>query len=112
MRRGASIAVLLVLLSGVLAPLAQGSASSVPACCRANGQHHCMGMPGMDGFRSLASKCPYHVAPAVTSSIAAVVSEALQVSVLTAESSSVSLPNPVAVSVAFGVVQKRGPPIS
>ncbi len=110
MRRGASIAVLLVLLTSVLAPLAQGGVSSVPACCRAGGEHHCMGMPGMDGFHSLPSKCPYHVAPAVTTNIAALVTESPRASILAVKSSSVFLPNPVPVSVAFGVVQKRGPP--
>ena len=110
MRRGASIAVLLVLMSGILVPLAQVGVSSVPACCRAGGQHHCMGTQGMDGFQSVPSRCPHHVAPAVTSSVAALATESPRASILAAQSSSVFLPNPVAVSVAFGVVQKRGPP--
>lgn len=110
MRRATSIAVLMVLLTGVFAPLAQASPASVPACCRTGGQHHCMGMAGMDGFQSLPGKCPYRVAPAVTCGIAALVPISLPVSVCISDSRTVPLPSLVPVSVAFGIVQKRGPP--
>ena len=110
MRRGASIAVLAVLLATVLAPLAQGSAATVPACCRVGGQHHCMGMQAADGFRSLPSKCPYNVAPAITSGVAALMTVGMPASLLVAESQAPEPPTSFAVSVAVGDVHKRGPP--
>jgi len=112
MRRGVSIIVLLVLLTAVLAPLAQASPAAVPACCRTGGQHHCMGMPGMDGFRSLPGKCPYHVAPAVTSGIAALVTVSLPVSLFASENEQPTPGSAEAAAVAFGNVHKRGPPIA
>lgn len=110
MRRGVSISVLLVVLSSVLVPLAQASPASLPACCRAGGQHHCMGMPGGDGFRSLPSKCPYHAAPAVTSSLTALVRESMPVSLSATEDKAVAPSSFEPVPVAIGNVQKRGPP--
>lgn len=112
MRRGVSIAVLMVLLTGVLAPLAQASPTSVPACCRVGGQHDCMGMAGMDGFHSLPSKCPYRVAPAVTSSVAALVTFNLPVSIFATETKTVTPHSAEPVPVAFDNVHKRGPPIA
>jgi len=112
MRRGVSIAVLMVLLTAVLAPLAQASSASVPACCRVGGQHHCMGMAGLDGFRSLPSKCPYRVAPAVTSRFAALVTFDLPVSIFATVTKIVAPHSAEPVPVAFGNVQKRGPPIA
>ena len=112
MRRGVSIAVLLLLLTITLAPLAQATGSSLPACCRADGKHHCAMMPGGDGFQSVPLNCPYRVAPAVTSGIAALVRVGFPVSVFATSSFTVapSLPEPI--PVAFGNVQKRGPPLS
>jgi len=112
MRRSVSIAVLAILLFGFFVPLAQGSSQSVPACCRAGGAHHCMGMAGMDGFHSEASRCPYRTAPAVTSGIVALVTGTQQAAIAAAESA----PN-VPLSSAphftrFDAVQKRGPPHS
>ena len=112
MRRTVSIAVLMVLLTGVLVPLAQASSVWVPACCRVGGQHHCMGMAGTDGFRSLPDKCPYRAAPAVTSSIVALVNFNPPVSIFATETKTVALNSAEPVPVAFGNVQKRGPPIA
>jgi hypothetical protein len=59
---------LVILIASLLAPLALGfQQSSVPACCRRNGKHHCMaGMSGMmpsndkaPSFRTLPSRCPF-----------------------------------------------------
>ena len=66
MRRGISIAVLAIVVASVVAPLALANPASVPACCRSGGQHHCMGMSGLDGFQSLPGECPYRVHRAVT----------------------------------------------
>src|SRR3974390_747065 len=112
MRRGASIAVLLVLLTSVLAPLAQGSAASLPACCRIGGQHHCMGMGGAEGFRSLPSKCPYRVVPAVTTSVATLITVTTPASLFVPEVHPAEPPSSLPVSAARGDVHKRGPPIA
>ena len=103
---------LLVMLAGVLAPMALAIPASVPACCRVGGQHHCMGMMGLAGFHSELGKCSYRVAPAVTSGIAALVSANLPVSIFAAESKTAALVAPDPIPVAFDIGQQRGPPMS
>jgi hypothetical protein len=74
MRRIASIAVLLVLLTITFAPLAQATVSSLPACCRTSGKHHCemsMEASGLLGFKSVPQSCPYRIHAAVTSPLVA-----------------------------------------
>ena len=112
MRRGVSTAVMLVMLASVLAPLALASPGSVPACCRADGKHHCMGMKEMDGFHSQPGRCPYRVTPAVTKGIAALASVQLPVSIFAAESKTAALVSPDPIPVAFDFVPQRGPPLS
>jgi len=92
MRRIASIVVLLVLMTPTLAPLAQANTSSLPACCRTGGKHHCemsMGAAGLDGFKSAPAACPYRTHAAVTSPLAAlaVARRCLTVFVLGSEAS-------------------------
>jgi hypothetical protein len=111
-RRGVSISVLLVLLSSVIVPLALADFTSTPLCCRVSGQHHCTGMSGGDGFQSLPGKCPYRVAPAVTSGIAALLPVTLVQSSFKSGQRGAELPEPVSLPVAFDNVQKRGPPLS
>jgi len=110
MRRGLSIAVLAVLLSGFLVPLAQGSDASLPACCRAHGAHHCMGMTGMDGFHSAASKCPYRAEPAVISGIVALVGFRMAIAVVAAEPNSSIRRASLLTSAEVAAVPQRGPP--
>ncbi|MGA9564265.1 MAG: hypothetical protein WBS19_01960 [Candidatus Korobacteraceae bacterium] len=77
MRRVATITVLLVLLTPLLAPLAQASTSSLPACCRAGGRHHCemaMGNSEPTGFTSAPTVCPFRIHAAVTSPLVALAS--------------------------------------
>jgi len=65
---------LLVLLTTTLAPLAQASASSLPACCRVGGKHHCemsMGASRGAGFQSAPKVCPYRILAAVTTPLVA-----------------------------------------
>ena|SRR6516162_3305553 len=113
MRRGVSIAVLLVVLASALAPLAQANASSVPACCRVGGPHHCMGMPaGLDGFHSLPSKCPYRIAPAVTSPVATLIRVRLAISRFATETIPAPPQSIDPFRIALVDVQKRGPPIA
>lgn len=111
MRRGASIAVLLVLLGGILAPLVQSAVPSIPACCRVSGNHHCMGAPGLDGFRSQSASCPYRTSPALLSEIVALISVTRQTSVFTFEPA--ALPARVAVALVknYDAVPQRGPPL-
>src|SRR5271169_4652181 len=74
MRRSVSIAVLVVLLTAMHAPLGRASASSFPACCRAGGKQRCkmsMGVSGPEGFQSSPETCPYRIHAAVTSELAA-----------------------------------------
>jgi hypothetical protein len=74
MRRIASIAVLAVLMTPLLAPLAQGSPSSLPPCCRTGGKHHCemsAATSGLDGFKSPTQSCSYRMHAAVVSQLAA-----------------------------------------
>jgi hypothetical protein len=74
MKRIASIAVLLVLLTITFAPLAQATVSALPACCRTGGKHHCemsMGTPALLGFKSASQSCSYRIHAAVISPLVA-----------------------------------------
>jgi hypothetical protein len=110
MRRRVSITVLLVILTALLAPLTLAGVSSMPACCRVGGQHHCMATPGLDGFHSLPS-CPYRVAPAVTSATATLI-RVRPVSQFETETKSALPPSIDRLRIAVGDIQKRGPPIA
>jgi hypothetical protein len=112
MRRVASIAVLIVLLTSVLVPLAQGTASSVPACCRIGGQHHCSGMAGADGFHSQASACPYRVSPAVVPGAGALPQEAPQVAIAAVAQQSPAKPSGYVATTVEDEAHKRGPPLA
>ena len=70
MVRATAVAVLMFLALPLCLPLAQlRSESSLPACCRRNGKHHCASMvrfrssnqdqPTEPGFRSTTHPCPY-----------------------------------------------------
>ncbi len=67
MRRLAASFLLLLLCAGMTLPLLQAQGSSVPACCRRNGKHHCEMLPQGDGFRTAAPGCPYRSFTALTS---------------------------------------------
>ena len=114
MKRGASIAVLSVFLAGLLVPLIQLVAPTLPACCRANGAHHCseMAHTGADGFRSQGQICPFRTFPAVTGGVVALPKVGATYSLPVAQTSlRISLlVDPDRLS--FDTVQKRGPPQS
>lgn len=84
-RRFASISLLALMLTTALAPFAQAWQSSVPACCRTGGRHHCemsMGTSGLEGFKSAREICPYRIHAAVTSQVIALTAAPLRISVL------------------------------
>ena len=112
MRRGVSSAVLMLLVISAFAPFMQAWQSSVPACCRVGGTHRCMGTSGMDGFQSQPGKCPYHVHRAVTTEVAALMPSCQPVSRPSDESKSLDPASSEPAQLAFGNVQKRGPPLS
>ena len=113
MRRIVSIAVLLVLLTTTLAPLGQASASSVPACCRAEGKHHCemsMGASGLEGFKSVPQVCPYRIHAAVTSSLVALTAETHHTAIFVV-SNKAAQPTEVTLGTSLNDdTHKRGPP--
>lgn len=68
LKRLTANSLLLILITSLLVPLALCfQQSSVPACCRRNGKHHCMsGMSGMmasndkaPALRTIPSRCPF-----------------------------------------------------
>src|SRR5450755_5063309 len=88
MRRGVSIAVLMVILTSVLAPMAQARSSTLPACCRAGGTHHCDGSMGSSesvGFKAVPETCSYRHHAAVTSEAVALPATSHRISVLVLE---------------------------
>lgn len=67
------LASLLLMLTsfGAALPFVQEQQTSIPACCRRDGSHHCTAMSTTaDGFKAAGAKCPYQhlsiVAPAAT----------------------------------------------
>lgn len=60
MRRFSAYFALSVIWAGVLNPiLAAAQMSSVPACCRRSGMHHCQKDSGETGFHAPRAKCPF-----------------------------------------------------
>ena len=72
MRRILAISMLLVLGVGLGLPFVQAQ-ETVPACCRRDGKHHCMGSMGADGFKSAAIACPYRQVRVLTTRTTALV---------------------------------------
>ena len=59
MRRILAILLLLVTASPLVAPLfAQGTETTVAACCRRGGDHHCMTLMLNDKSTSVHARCP------------------------------------------------------
>jgi hypothetical protein len=60
MRRLAAHLALVAIYAGFFSPLLVASEqSSVPACCRRSGMHHCQETSNQAGFHSAGSCCPY-----------------------------------------------------
>lgn len=113
MRRGISIAVLLVILTSIFAPMAQALTVAVPACCRAGGKHHCsasMGNSGPAGFKSAQEICPYRHHAALTSEQLALTATSQQLGILVLSSETVQPTESNFYSNRRNDVHKRGPP--
>jgi len=67
MRRVPASLLLALWSLGLALPFLQAQPSAIPACCRRDGKHHCAMSPGGDGFRTIASNCPYRNLGAVIS---------------------------------------------
>jgi hypothetical protein len=114
MRKSFASLVMTALLLMAVAPLLALAPQTLPACCRAGGDHHCATMMHMggEGFGAQTPSCPYRNHPAVAPGHSAL--EAPRIAFAIAESSGeayVSAANAVSVSSAYSV-PKRGPPLS
>jgi hypothetical protein len=113
MRRAVSISVLLVILTSILAPMAQARSSNLPACCRAGGKHRCngsMGTSGSVGFKSAPEACPYRHQAAVTSEVVALTSTGDHITIFVITGNPI---RPQAITISSSDrndAHKRGPP--
>ena len=107
---------LLAILLATIAPLLALSPQSLPACCRADGKHHCAAMMTIHldgvGFRAQMPPCPYLQHPAVAPAHSALQVERATLSV-TSTFSKLDAPSCDTVVVASHYsVPQRGPPLS
>ena len=111
MRRALASLLLVFWIAGACVPLCEAQ-SSIPACCRIDGKHHCaLHSPG-DGFH--AAPCPsYQHATALTSSSASAL-EAQSLLAVLGQLCDKLLPqrSPEISRFQTGDVQKRGPPLA
>jgi hypothetical protein len=113
MRRGVSIAVLSVMLTSLLVPLALANPSTLPTCCRTGGKHHCTGSMETTrsvGFKSAAMLCPYRHQAAVTSQAVALATARQCVVVLLLEGKTPQSTLSTIYSHDLIDAHKRGPP--
>jgi hypothetical protein len=112
MRRIAASSLLLLMVAGLALPMLLAQESSVPACCRRSGKHHCATLPQGDGFRTVSANCPHCRFSALTSP-STPLSTVANVSIVSLNNGNpVTLESPVVTLHASGNAQKRGPPLS
>jgi hypothetical protein len=115
MRRGSSILVVIVLLAGIIAPVALATPAAVPACCRVGGNHHCemsLKSAGLAGLSSVPESCPYRDNIAVASESAALIATGHWISNST-RGNEAAHSSPIVLSdTSSDDAHKRGPPLA
>jgi hypothetical protein len=112
MRRLAASLLLLLLCAGLALSVLVARESSVPACCRRSGKHHCAMLPQGDGFRAVTANCPYRRFSALTSHSTPCSTAASVLSLNLGGENSIALASPDLPLHVAGNAQKRGPPLS
>lgn len=115
MRRSVSIAVVMVILASALAQFTQVQSSTVPACCRAGGKHHCgrsMRAEGSVGFKAEPESCPYRHPAAMTSDVVALTSAVHRIAIFVVDADSAQPSVLAAYLSGCNDTHKRGPPIA
>lgn len=113
MRRTITSLLLVLICFGTALPFLQAQESSLPACCRRVGNHHCVEgtHSGPDGFRMVASSCPFRSLSVISSSVTALPTPRQR---LTLEISSDSTVATASLHVALREYEhayQRGPPL-
>jgi hypothetical protein len=112
MRRISASLLLALLCFGFALPFLQAQRSSIPACCRRDGKHHCAMSANGNGFRTSAANCPCrHLSVLASRSIGLKVSSSV-LSISTHGLFPIRNEQPLIALRASDNTQKRGPPVS
>jgi len=113
MRRIPASLVLLLLCFGFALPFLQAQHSSLPACCRRDGKHHCTMSQHGDGFRTSAPNCPYrHLGATLNSPSPALRVSSSVLSISKHGQFLIRNAPPLIALRASDTIQNRGPPVS
>jgi hypothetical protein len=110
MRRAlANLLIVMWLVSG-FAPLLQAQ-TGVPACCRADGKHHCALHSSGDGFHPTPCSSSHHLPASITSSSTALGAQARFALLESRWNKLLTHRSPDIFRFQSGDLQKRGPPL-
>jgi len=114
MRKSFSSLVLLAMLLTTTAPLLALAPQPLPACCRADGQHHCAALMslGGEGFRAQMPPCPFRGHPAVAPACSALQGQRVTFAIAPISSQLRLAAARTAYSTPRYSLPKRGPPLS